>query len=70
MNVGIKLGSQTSFMEKGIVQCKESRLMKLTGLWAAQTLTKELVVSKPFKNNDALTHSLSLAFLSYSHDRF
>ena len=44
--------------------------MKLTGLWAAQTLTKEVVVSKPFKNNDSLTHSLSLAFLSYSHDRF
>ena len=38
--------------------------MKLIGLWAAQTLAKKVVVSKPFKNNDALIHSPSLAFPS------
>ena len=64
MNDGFKLSAQTSFMEKGTVQRRKSRLMKLTGLWAAQTLAKKVVVSKHLKKNDALIHSLSLALPS------
>ena len=49
MNDGIKLSTQTSFMEKGTVQRRKSQFMKLSGLLAAQTLTRKVVVSKPFK---------------------
>ena len=62
MNDGNKLSAQTSLMKKGTVQRKKSRLMKLTSLWAAQTFVKNVVVSKPFKNKDAVIHSLSLPF--------
>ena len=41
MNDGIKLSAQTSFMEKGAVQCRKSQFMKLTSLWVAQALTKK-----------------------------
>ena len=57
MNDGIKLTTQTSFMEKGTVQCKKSRLKEII-------TSSKVVVSKPFKNNDALIHSLSLALPS------
>ena len=46
--------AQTSFMEKGTVQRRKSRLMKLTGLWAAQTLAKKVVVSKHLKKKTML----------------
>ena len=49
MNDGIKLSTQTSFVEKGTVQRRKSQFMKLSGLLAAQTLTRKVVVSKPFK---------------------
>ena len=49
MNGGTKLRAQTSFMEKITVSRWKSKFMKLTGLWAAQALTKKEVVSKPLK---------------------
>ena len=68
-------------MEKGTVQRKKSRLMKSrliklmkcrlmkSGLWAAQTLAKKVVVSKPISftitgKNKKKIHSLSLALPS------
>ena len=64
MNDGIKLSAQTSFMEKGAVQCRKSQFMKLTGLWVAQALTKKDVVSKLLKIKMLLIHSRSMVLLS------
>ena len=52
-------------MEKGTVQCKKNRLKEIiTSYGPHKTSPKKVVVSKPFKNNDALIHSLSLALPS------
>ena len=66
----------TSFTDKGLVQRRKSRFMKLTSLWAAQTLTRKDVVSKPLKitmlqfiHHHWHYHHLD-KFLSHSRDRF
>ena len=60
MNDGIKLTAQTSFMEKGTVQCKEKQIKRnYNQLWVAQTFPKKVVMTKPLENNDAVIHSLS-----------